>query len=361
MDYLHLKEIEKGYSSSNSENFFELNIPELIIQEGEFFALLGPSGCGKTTLLKVVAGLLKLDRGEVFLRDQSITQVPAEKRGFGMVFQQALLFPHMTVEANVAFGLKMKGVSKAPRLEKARELLKAVGLSGFEGRFPPELSGGQQQRVSLARALVTCPKVLLMDEPFSSLDPELRDEMRNLVKRLQQDYKQTTLFVTHDVNEAYMLADKIGIMKKGRLLQIGKPQELYENPYSPEIALFLGAKNVICGQLSQGVFQSGLFKLKIAGTEEIYKQSGWIVLRSETLQLTNERVRDKFRETNEETMLTGIVSQCLFSQGYYYLTMQIASQAINVCFPANLSSRPRLGETFELTYDPRSIHFIPEH
>lgn len=365
MNYVYLKEIEKAYSRGKAGDFFQLKIPELIVQEGEFFALLGPSGCGKTTLLKVVAGLLKTDSGEVLLEGQDITGIPAEKRNFGMVFQQALLFPHMSVETNVAFGLKMKGVSKAVRLEKAREMVKAVGLAGYEDRFPSELSGGQQQRVSLARALVARPKVLLMDEPFSSLDPELRDEMRELVKGLHQNYRLTTLFVTHDVNEAFMLADKIGIMNKGHILQMGNPKELYEKPNNPDIALFLGAKNVIYGQLFRGVFRSGLFELKILGKvlsiEESNQTSGWLVLRPENLQIANENFKGKFGSASEESVLRGIVTQCVFSQGFYRMTVQIASQAINVSVPANCFLKLPLGDTLEFYYDPDSVLFIPDH
>lgn len=360
MNHLCLKGVEKGYYHSDSDSF-ELNIPQLTIQEGELFALLGPSGCGKTTLLKVVAGLLEPDRGEVLLGDQTISKIPTEKRGLGMVFQQALLFPHMRVEENVAFGLKMKGIPKGVRLEKARLMLKAVGLSGFGDRFPSELSGGQQQRVSLARAMVSCPQVLLLDEPFSSLDPELREEMRDLLKGLQQDYKLTTLLVTHDVNEAFVLADKIGIMKQGRILQMDQPQILYENPNSPEIALFLGARNVIYGQLSQGVFRAGSFELAVPGKEELYQQLGWIVLRPENLKLCSVPASTKSSPTNRDLILRGSVEKSVFSQGSYHVTVQIESQSVNLSFPADQSSKPGLGEALELTYDPQSLVFIPEY
>src|SRR5690606_37028628 len=177
-------------------------------------------------------------------------------RRFAMVFQQPLLFPHMTVEDNVAFGLKMQKAGKKERIERARNMLSHVGLEGYGRRFPNELSGGQQQRVALARALVADPRLLLMDEPFSALDPSLREEMRELLGRIQKELGVTVVFVTHDREEAFHLSDRIGIMSEGELLQVGTAKELYERPATAEVASFLGMKNIVPGTIAEGRFSA---------------------------------------------------------------------------------------------------------
>ena len=214
------------------------------IKEGEFFSLLGPSGCGKTTLLRMLAGLEHPTSGRILLEGQDITELPAGKRGVNMVFQSYAVFPHMSVLQNVAYGLKMDGVGKKERLERAREALDLVQLSEFRDRMPDQLSGGQRQRVAVARALVKRPKVLLLDEPLSALDAKLRDDMRNELVKLQQ---QT---VTHDQSEALATADRCAIMKRGMLQQVATPDDLYEFPANRFVADFIGTINLIEGVLS---------------------------------------------------------------------------------------------------------------
>lgn len=351
MTFFRVQNIKKRYETS--VDAFALQIANLGIEEGELFALLGPSGCGKTTLLKVGVGLLKPDQGEVYLGSQDLTELPAEKRGFGMVFQQPRLFPHMSVEENVAFSLKMQGIAKKERLQSAHQMLEAVGLDDFAHRLPGELSGGQQQRVALARALVSRPKVLFMDEPFSSLDPELREEMRELVGQLHQKYHLTILFVTHDVNEAFSLADRIGIMKEGQILQVGTPQELYEEPRHPEIALSLGAKNVIAGELNHHVFQAGTFQMEIERSSDSV-QKGWAVLHPESL-----KVLEALPLTLEDYVLQGSVEQISFRQGFYALKIDVHSQSLVLAHSALSSFKPIVGQTIFIEYDPRQIIFIP--
>lgn len=351
MTLFRVQDIEKHYETT--VNAFALRIANLEIEEGELFALLGPSGCGKTTLLKVGVGLLKPDQGEVYLGNQNITELPAEKRGFGMVFQQPRLFPHMLVEENVAFSLKMQGIAKRERLQSAYQMLEAVGLSDFAHRLPAELSGGQQQRVSLARALVTRPKILFMDEPFSSLDPELREEMRGLVRQLHQKYRLTILFVTHDINEAFGLADRIGIMKDGRILQVGTPQELYEQPRHPEIAVSLGAKNVIEGELVHSVFQAGSFQMEIGKSSDAL-QKGWVVLHTESL-----KVLEASPVPLQEFVLQGRVEQISFRQGFYVLKIRVNSKSLVLAHSVISCFRPSVGEIVFIEYDPRQIIFIP--
>lgn len=212
----------------------------LEIEAGELVTLLGPSGCGKTTLLKILAGLLEPSTGEILFNDLKIDGVPAERRGAVMVFQKPLLFPYLSVAENVAFGLKMRGAPAAEIRDRVGEALRWVQLEGYEKRRPSEISGGQEQRVSLARALVTEPRVLLLDEPFSALDENLRAEMRSLVRELQQRLRITTVFVTHDQLEASVLADRIAVLLAGKLEQVGRPRDFYSAPATVAVARFFG-------------------------------------------------------------------------------------------------------------------------
>lgn len=229
-----IEQIVAGYSGAGV-----LREVSLAAEPGELVALLGPSGCGKTTLLRVVAGLHPPDSGEVRFGDSVVTNLPAERRGAVMVFQRPLLFPHLTVAGNVAFGLKVRGVPRATIDRRVAEALSMVRLDGFERRRPHELSGGQEQRVSLARALVTEPRVLLLDEPFSALDESLRTEMRTLLRDLQRRLEITTLFVTHDQREAAILADRVALLLDGRIVRVASPRDFYAAPATPEIARFL--------------------------------------------------------------------------------------------------------------------------
>ncbi len=207
---------------------------------GELLALLGPSGCGKTTALKAVAGLLPIREGSIHLAGEAVNHVPAEKRGVAMVFQSPLLFPHMTVLDNVAFGPRMQRLPGGEAARRAAAALEMVRMSGFEQRRPRQLSGGQQQRVALARALVTQPRVLLLDEPFSALDENLREEMRSLVRALQRELRLTTVFVTHDQEEAAILAGRVALLIDGGIAQAGPPRELFECPRTAPVARFFG-------------------------------------------------------------------------------------------------------------------------
>ncbi|WP_138205585.1 ABC transporter ATP-binding protein [Haloimpatiens lingqiaonensis] len=267
MNKVQLINVEKNYNSHEKlkikEKGFNLHIPNLIIEEGEFFGLLGPSGCGKSTLLKLVAGLLEMDKGNIYIENRDISMVTTEKRNIGMVFQEPLLFPHMTLKDNVAFGLKMRKVKGTEREEEVSKILSIVGLKGLEKRYPNELSGGQQQRGAIARALVCKPNILLMDEPFSALDPKLREEMRGFIKELQKKYNITIIFVTHDKEEAFSLFHRMAIMEEGKIVQIGSPKELYEKPKNMFVSRFLGIKNIFTGNIKEDYFYGEGFKLYI--------------------------------------------------------------------------------------------------
>ncbi|MEU6865157.1 ABC transporter ATP-binding protein [Streptomyces sp. NPDC046876] len=234
---------------------------DLTVEPGELLALLGPSGCGKTTALRILAGFEQPDAGEVLIDGEDITRVPANRRDIGMVFQSYSLFPHLNARDNVAFGLRVRGVGAAQRRERAAELLDLVGLPDHGDRFPHQMSGGQQQRVALARALALRPRVLLLDEPLSALDAKVRANLREEIRRLQLSLGITTVFVTHDQEEALSMADRVAVIGAGRLEQCAAPAELYERPATPFVAEFVGTMNRLPGRLTD----AGLVEVAAAG------------------------------------------------------------------------------------------------
>lgn len=226
----------------------------LEVGEGEFLSLLGPSGCGKTTLMKTIAGILPARSGRIYLDGRDITELPVYKRGTVVVFQDMRLFPHKSVAENVAFPLKMQGIPKKERLERASYLLEKVRMAGFESRRQGELSGGQQQRVALARALAAQPKLLLLDEPFSALDENLREDMRHLVLRLQKEFRMTVILVTHDREEALSMSDRVALLFDGRLSQVGTPRQVYDRPETMQVSDYFGNCVYISGSVENGTF-----------------------------------------------------------------------------------------------------------
>ena len=235
-----IKNAVKRYGDFTAVNGISLNI-----EQGEFFTLLGPSGCGKTTLLRMIAGFNTVDGGEICFDEQVINNLPAHKRDIGMVFQNYAIFPHLNVADNVAYGLKARKVPKEQIIPRVDEALRMVQIDQLKARQPNELSGGQQQRVALARAFVIEPGVLLMDEPLSNLDAKLRVQMRTTIKKLQRRLGITTVYVTHDQEEALAISDRIAVMNQGNIMQIGKPEEIYRKPANPFVANFIGVSNFI--------------------------------------------------------------------------------------------------------------------
>jgi len=238
MPFLALDRVGKSFGPNTAVEEFSLDVAQ-----GEFISFLGPSGCGKTTTLQMIAGFLDPSHGTIQLEGKNLVAVPPAKRGLGIVFQSYALFPHMTAAENVAFGLEMRKISRSEREERVRAALALVGLAGYESRHPRRMSGGQQQRVALARALVIRPSVLLLDEPLSNLDARLREDMQIELRQIQRNLGTTTILVTHDQIEAMSLSDRIVVMSKGRIEQIGTPQEVYEQPASAFVAQFLGKTN----------------------------------------------------------------------------------------------------------------------
>lgn len=217
----------------------------LKVKNGEFFTLLGPSGCGKTTFLRMIAGFNSIEGGKISFNDTVINDMPPGKRNIGMVFQNYAVFPHMTTEKNVAFGLENRGVPKKEISERVDKILNIVKMAEYKDRLPANLSGGQQQRIALARAIVINPDVLLMDEPLSNLDAKLRVEMRNVIKEIQNSIGITTVYVTHDQEEAMAVSDRIAVMNKGEIQQVGTPKEVYQRPENIFVASFIGSTNIL--------------------------------------------------------------------------------------------------------------------
>ena len=243
---IHVENVAKQYGPVTI-------IPNLSvdIENGEFFTLLGPSGCGKTTLLRMIAGFNSIEAGNIRFDDQVINRIPAHKRNIGMVFQNYAIFPHLTVRKNVEYGLQFRDVAPADAQRRVDEMLKTVRIEDYQDRLPERLSGGQQQRVALARAIVVHPSVLLMDEPLSNLDAKLRVEMRSAIREVQKQVGITTVYVTHDQEEALSISDRIAVMKKGEIQQTARPHTVYTRPYNIFVSTFIGHSNLFRGRLQE--------------------------------------------------------------------------------------------------------------
>ncbi|MEO6271098.1 MAG: ABC transporter ATP-binding protein [Lautropia sp.] len=264
---------------------------DLDIAQGSFFSLLGPSGCGKTTTLRMIAGFELPSRGDIFIRGKRVTGVPPHKRDIGMVFQNYALFPHLSVAQNVAFGLKMRGVGTAELQTRVRDALETVKLAGMEDRYPKQLSGGQQQRVALARAVVIRPAVLLLDEPLGALDKMLRESMQVELRQMQQRLGITTVFVTHDQEEALTMSDRVAVMRAGKIEQLGPPAELYERPNTAFVASFLGASNFLNGNVVEQAGDAVIvdvsgYRFKVPGATVRAGAPVRLVVRPEKIRLT---------------------------------------------------------------------------
>jgi putative spermidine/putrescine transport system ATP-binding protein len=269
---LKLDRVTRRFAGAGGVAFYALSELTMTIKRGEFIALLGPSGCGKSTALNCIAGLMPLSDGTIMLDDTRIDTLPPEQRGFGMVFQNYALFPHMTVEKNVGFGLRMRGVAAAETATRVAKALRMVQLTGQENKLPGQLSGGQQQRVAIARAIVIEPPLVLMDEPLSNLDAKLRIETRAEIRRIHTELGRATIYVTHDQDEALSLADRIVVMKDGAAQQIAPPHDVYLQPSNLHVARFMGYRNVleldVVGEEGERVTLSGP-GIRLVGTRKL--------------------------------------------------------------------------------------------
>ncbi len=339
---------------------------DLKIERGEFFTLLGPSGCGKTTLLRIIAGFVSPDRGIVFLDDKPVNDVPPWQRDVGMVFQNYALWPHMTVFENVAFGLRERKIPRSEIETRVGDALARVGLATTERRRPSQLSGGQQQRVALARTLVVQPRVLLLDEPLSNLDAKLRAEMRIELLKLQRDLGITTVYVTHDQEEALALSTRIAVMDSGKVVQEGSPHEIYENPRSRFVAQFVGQSNLFFGTIKEAgdefveIQTDEGFKIKAAVTALQLKTKPakkiTVYIRPEAIVLA--RIGDAPPETNR---LNGKVAASAYQGSSVAYKVDIGGKSIraHVANPRgrNLFNR---GDEVTVVFDPKDVGWVAE-
>lgn len=331
----------------------------VVFEEGSFTTLLGPSGCGKTTILRMVSGLADPTSGDIMVGGRRVNDVPIHKRNLGLVFQNYALFPHRTIGQNIAFGLKYRGVSKSDMKEKIRNALDIVRLPGVEDRYPRQLSGGQQQRIALARAIVIEPDVLLLDEPLSALDANLREDMRVELKAIQDRIGVTTIFVTHDQSEALAMSDKIVVMSAGKVEQIGAPDEVYNAPASEFVATFLGASNLlpatIVGRDDTGVMletrEFGITHVPAARAMTLGDtKTGQLMIRAEKLQLTD--------GTAQKNIVQAVV-EAVDYQGqlarYFVRIGDTQLQAINM-----ITGRPfQAGDTVNVQLAPNECSALP--
>ncbi|GAA0347015.1 ferric ABC transporter ATP-binding protein [Morganella psychrotolerans] len=279
--FVELKNVTKRFGTNTVIDDLSLSIPQ-----GSMVTLLGPSGCGKTTVLRLVAGLEKPTEGKMFIDGEDVTDRSIQQRDICMVFQSYALFPHMSLGDNVGYGLKMLGRPKAEIKERVEEALEMVDLSGFGERFVDQISGGQQQRVALARALILKPKVLLFDEPLSNLDANLRRSMREKIRELQQQFNITSLYVTHDQSEAFAVSDMVLVMNKGKIMQLGSPQELYRQPASKFMASFMGDANIFPATLSHDAVEIFNYRLPRPPQFVTDKSSVTVGVRPEAITLS---------------------------------------------------------------------------
>ena len=324
----------------------------LEIDSGRLVAFLGPSGCGKTTTLKMIAGLIAPSSGRIHFDGEDILPIPAEKRGAVMVFQNYLLFPYMSVGDNVGFGLKMRGVKKREIHKRVAEMLALVKLPDIAKRRPSQLSGGQQQRVALARALITEPRVLLLDEPLSNLDAHLRDEMRELILSIQRELAVTTVFVTHDQEEAVLLADQIALMFDGVLRQFASPAEFYQRPISQRAARFFGGVNFIAGQGSDGLVRTsvGDFRFEAPGHANAPRGEVVLTIRPEQIELNTDA---------SDNSVTGRIRERIYVGRYTRYKIALGEHEVEAVRSADLPGALNAGDQVLARFPPDRIWVVP--
>jgi len=351
---VRLEKLRKVFEGRGGGQVVAVDGVSLEVRDGSLVTLLGPSGCGKTTVLRMIAGFETPTEGEVFIGEERITTLPPNKRRTSMVFQSYGLFPHMTVFDNVGYGLRIRRLLGSEIRRRVLAMVELVGLTGTEARLPSQLSGGQQQRVALARALITEPRVLLFDEPLSNLDAKLRVQVRQEIRRLQQRLQITSVYVTHDQDEAMTLSDQIVIMHQGRIEQVGSPQEIYARPRTRFVADFIGRGNFLAGTVrtadgarTEVEIPLGRFGVKVEGFHP--GDPVWLLLRPEAIGLTSPGAGRWSGQVSTATYLG--------SEVFYEVTVGQQVILVKVGHPQGTTALP-LGEAVGVTFDEGSLHLV---
>jgi len=356
MTQVTLDDLTKTYPGQVTPALHALSLE---IRSGELAALLGPSGSGKTSCLKIIAGLLSPSSGDLRFDGQPVLQLPPEQRGVVMVFQNHLLFPFMNVAENIGFGLKMRRANKAEIDRKVAEMLALVRLPDMGARRPAELSGGQQQRVALARALILRPRLLLLDEPLSNLDAHLRLEMRDLIRKLQKELGITTLFVTHDQQEAVMLADRVGLLLEGRLKQFDRPEAFYQSPADQATSAFFGGRNFIPGTVISGRFESPFGQLELpgqaetgqAGTGPIKKGPAILTVRPENIVINPPK--------DAENRLNVRLNRMVYLGTHSEAHLQLGELTLTATAPAAALAGLAAGDALQISLPKHALWLLP--
>ncbi len=349
MGFVRLTGIRKEFGAAVAVQNFHLEI-----EAGEFVTFLGPSGCGKTTVLRMIAGFERPTQGSITIADQDVTAVPANKRNVGMVFQQYALFPNMTVADNIQFGLKVRGMDKRLCQQRVEEMLALIHMEGFAKRYPHQLSGGQQQRVALARALAIQPQVLLLDEPLSALDAKIRVSLRQEIRAIQRHLKMTTVFVTHDQEEALSISDRIVVMNQGQVEQMGKPTDIYNHPQTPFVASFIGTLNVLEAEVVNPAERALAIDGQILTTVGEFEQASsplTVSIRPESIQLNH--------RNGHANSLQATVEDIYFLGSIVRIRARLQRQHINVdTFNKPGLTLPSPGESVTLNFDAASARVL---
>lgn len=331
------------------------------VATGEFVTIVGPSGCGKTTTLRMIAGFIQPDHGEIYIDGQLMNPIPTRFRNIGIVFQNYALFPNMTAYENIAYGLRVRKVPEKEIKNKVAEMLELTGLSGMENKYPRQLSGGQQQRVALARALIFKPRVLLLDEPLSALDAKVRLHLRYEMKRIQREFNITTIYVTHDQEEALSISDRVIVMNNGTIQQIGAPIEIYNAPGNRFVADFIGIANIIEGRISPGRKDIFLFEdreIKIVPQEHVNTgEKVYLAIRPENIKIHTEAPKTGEEQIN---VLKGNVSGITFLGPTARVKVEAAGKSFLVDIPNFESGRLKGGEEVYITFGSEAPRIIKE-
>jgi putative spermidine/putrescine transport system ATP-binding protein len=359
MAFLELENVSKYFGRTTAVDHINL-----AVEQGEFLTLLGPSGCGKTTILRMIAGFEIPSEGGILLDGDDITGRAASKRPMGMVFQSYALFPHLTAEQNIAFGMSIKHMPREQIKQRCAELLELVGLGDKGRNYPHQLSGGQQQRVALARALAVEPKVLLLDEPLSALDAKVRVSLRNEIRRIQQQLKMTAIYVTHDQEEALAISDRIAVMAKGRIEQLDQPEEIYSNPRTVFAASFVGSSNQFQGVLesaSQGLCKVGSQLLRVPATTALHDGDAVLVLvRPEEVTLQAQEAAGEAGEDHGDNHIAGVIELRTFLGPFTRFHVRVnENTTLTADIPSQQARDFYVAEHVVMSFSPEACQVLP--